>query len=185
MHTFCRIAMPLLLLFSIGWMSAQAKTFVFPDLNFQCTTPEGWNCDHKIGDVVHAFDAASGKCFCLGVYKLHVTQTQTQHAENVLMARLQNKGYTFISRQSVVLRGVPFDALMFSQKLSNQTYLLDEYVGRHEGFIYQLELSRYDGSPSADAELKAILDSFDFIDRTAPASKPSPVPSTPAPPQMD
>jgi hypothetical protein len=158
-------------------ISAKAKTFTYPDLNFQCTTPDGWNCDHKIGDVVHAFNNARNKCFCLRVYKYNLTRAHFQRAEWTMMARFQNQGYTASRRKPLILRGVSFDTFVFEEQTSTQTFRLDVCIGAFQGFIYEFELSMYDGIPSSDAELKSIVDSFDFLNRNGLSSPNSQSPS--------
>jgi len=148
----------------MGPISAKAETFTFHDLNFECTTPEGWNSQHKIGDVVHAFNPSRTKFFCLKVYKFDVDRKQLDEIEHGMVVTLEGQGYTGSYRAPLLLRGVSFDTYAFTLPTGGgQTYHLHEYVGRSGDFTYQFELAMYDGTPSADPELKAILDSFKLL----------------------
>jgi len=163
----------LLNLLTVSLIPIQAKTFTFDDLNFQCTTPEGWNCDHKIGDVVHAFNPSRTKFFCLSVYKYDMTRKSMDEMEHAMVVQLENQGYTDHSpRAPFIVHGVSFDTYTFAQPSGSQVYHLDEYVGYSNGFIYQFELAMYDGTPSADPELKSIVASFDFLKKIQPRADP-------------
>jgi hypothetical protein len=150
------------------------KRFSFPDLNIRCDVPLTWTYRDARGTVLQVVNWERKKEFFIRVYPYAGTKLQADTVAALAEPALLQNGYSISDRQWVKLNGINFFEVSAAKDEGNKSINVSSYVVSDHLNVFVVTLLSHDGKPSDDAELKGLLNSFNFINppaSTAPASE--------------
>ncbi|HEV3273144.1 MAG TPA: hypothetical protein VGZ93_13275 [Candidatus Methylacidiphilales bacterium] len=154
-------------LFCLVWasiMPGSGKVFTYSDLDCSCQVPDTWIFQDKTGDLIFAVDRDRTKDFLLRVVRVNTGITLSNKTFiNSYEQGLFTRGFTITAREMVPLHGVTFYKVDMTRDMGNKSAYACAYLTLANGYGYLMECSTYQPNPEDDDELKAVIDSFDFI----------------------
>jgi hypothetical protein len=159
--------------------AAGAKVFSYPALNCRCEIPNSWFFQSKLGYLLYVVDSDHKRGFWLRACPFGSDANQ----KSILLKRLdilqETNGFVIISKDEITLHGTLFYEESWVKDMGNRSLYSTVYFAVARNVGYLMGISKFEGNPADDEELKAIIASFDLID---PNYFPSEIPSAVPPP---